>query len=149
MRLNVVCAQCGYLAGRQVTPCARRQPGQTDGPDTHAGQFGNGVTDSGQHAAHLPIAPFKDGQLYLRPAVVGRRRFFSTIRPPLGLGRNRAHRPDRDILRAARRAVFQHDARAQAPQGVVGWDAAHLRPVCLGDMVLGVRHLVKEVPVVS
>ncbi len=66
----MVCAQGIHFALGEMTPCARGQPGQPDGPDAHAGQLGNRVADRGQHAAHLSVAPFKDRQFYLCPAVV-------------------------------------------------------------------------------
>jgi len=144
----LVCAKSGDFARRQVTPRARRESGQPDGPNAHAGQFGNGMPDRGQHAPHLPVASFKDGEFYLRPAVVVGRLVSARIWPRGGGSNTGAHRPHCDVLRAPREAVFQHEARAQTPEGIVRRNAAHFRPVRLGDMVLGVRHLVQKVAVV-
>ena len=145
----MVLAQGGDFARREVTPGSRSQPGQPNRPNAHAGELGHGVADSRQHAAHLPVAPFKDGQLYLRAAVVGRFFFRARAWTRRAGGNTGAHRPDGDVFCAAREAVFQHQARAQTPQGVRGRHAAHFRPVRFGDVVLGVRHLVQEVAVIG
>lgn len=107
------------------------------------------MPDCGQHAAHLPVAPFKDRQLDLGAAVV-----VGFVRGrAAGPGRRRrhagAHRPNCNIFRAPCRAVVEHDSSAQAAQGIGGRHAAHFGPVGLGHMVLGVRHLVQEVAVVG
>lgn len=145
----MVLAQRGDFARREVTPRSRSQPGQPNRPNAHAGKLGNGVADSSQHAAHLPVAPFKDGQLYLRAAVVVRFFFCARTRTRRAGGGTGAHRPGSDVFCAAREAVFQHQARAQTPQGIRGRHAAHFRPVRLGNVVLGVRHLVQEVAVIG
>ena len=144
----MVFAQGGDFAGCQMTPRARSQPGQADGPDPHAGQFGNGMPDSKQHAPHLTVTPFKNGEFYLGAAVVVVPGVLARRRLCWGDRYARTHRPDRDVFRAAREAVFQHHAPAQSSQGIGGRDAAHFRPVRFGDMVLGVRHLIQKVAVV-
>lgn len=154
--LDVVLAQRGDFARREVTPRSRSQPGQPNRPNAHAGELGHRVPNCGEHAAHLPVAPFKDGQFYLRAAVVVRFFLCARIRTRrAGTGTRRAgrdagaHRPDGDVFRAARKAVFQHQARAQTPQGICVRHAAHFRPVRLGNVVLGVRHLIQEVAVIG
>ncbi len=103
----------------------------------------------GQHAPHLPVAPFKDGQFDLRAAFVGGGRVFPRFRLSSRVGARGTHRPDCDAFRAARRAVFQHDAPAQPAQDVGRRHAAHFGPVRFGDMILGVGHLVQKVAVVG
>ncbi len=126
MRDGNVRRKRGDLAGRQVTPGARRQAGQAHRADADADQASDGVAEGSHHAAHLPVAALINSQLHFPlPGAVG-----------VLLA---AHQPD--VLGGLCHAVVQHDAAPQALQGVFTRDAGYGNPVRFRDMVARVGHL--------
>ena len=129
-----VLSECSNLAGRQMTPRAGRQAGKLDAADFDADQLCDRVAERGHHTAHLPVAALVNGQLNIRlPARAVR----------VGLAPQQAH-----VLGGPRHAVVEHDAPAQALQGVFGGNASHRDAVRLRNMVARVGQLEQEVAVI-
>ncbi len=119
-----------------MPPRAGRQAGEANLPDANAGQLTDRMADGSQHSAHLAVAALKNGQFHFRlPRAVGAVALVAAAKA--------------DILGGLGGAVLQIDAPAQNIQGFLGGDAAHFRAVGFGDMIAGMRELVKKIAVVG
>lgn len=118
-----------------MPPGARRQAGELDAADFDAHQLCDRVAQSRHHAAHLPVAAFVNGQLNVRLTARAVR---------VGLAPQQAH-----VLGRSRHAVVQHDAPAQALQGIFAGNARNGNAVGFRNMVARVGQLEQKITVIG
>ncbi len=134
MCLNFL-GECGDFAGRQVPPRAWRQAGELDAANFDADQLGDRVPQGRHHPAHLPVAPFVNGEFNVCLAARAVR---------VRLAPQQA-----DIFRRPGHAVVEHDPAPKALQRVFRRDAGDGDAIRLWNMIPGMGQLKQKIAVVG